>query len=64
MKLLVIFILLAIIYCLGSGLFFLNKDREGGRLVKALTWRIALSVGLFCFLILGSYLGWIQPHPL
>ncbi len=65
MKTLVVLILIAIVYCLGSGLFFLNKDRQGsGRLVRALTWRIALSVGLFGFLILGAYLGWIQPHPL
>jgi hypothetical protein len=31
-------------------------------MVKALTWRIGLSVGLFVLLIVGYYLGWITPQ--
>jgi hypothetical protein len=30
--------------------------------VRALTVRISLSVALFGFLMVGHYLGWIQPH--
>jgi hypothetical protein len=30
--------------------------------VRALTWRIGLSVALFLLLLLGWYLGLIQPH--
>jgi len=63
MKLLVILILGGIIASLGSGLFYLVSDKDGsGRLVKALTWRIALSVALFIFLIVAGLNGWIAPN--
>ena len=63
MKLLVILILGGIIASLGSGLFYLVSDRDGsGRLVKALTWRIGLSVALFIFLIVAGLNGWIAPN--
>lgn len=59
-----IIFLFIILYCLGSGLYHLI--REGGRnssnVVRALTWRIILSVFLFAFLILAYFLGWIHPH--
>ncbi|WP_405232821.1 twin transmembrane helix small protein [Lentisalinibacter salinarum] len=63
MKLLVILILGGIIASLGSGLFYLVSDKDGsGRLVKALTWRIGLSVALFIFLIVAGLNGWISPN--
>jgi hypothetical protein len=63
MKLLVILILGGIIASLGSGLFYLVSDKDGsGRLVKALTWRIGLSVVLFLFLIVAGLNGWIAPN--
>ncbi|WP_405235462.1 twin transmembrane helix small protein [Lentisalinibacter orientalis] len=63
MKLLVILILGGIIASLGSGLFYLVSDKDGsGRLVKALTWRIGLSVALFIFLIVAGLNGWIAPN--
>lgn len=63
MKLLVILILGGIIASLGSGLFYLVSDRDGsGRLVKALTWRIGLSVALFIFLVVAGLNGWIAPN--
>ncbi|MEM7277324.1 MAG: twin transmembrane helix small protein [Pseudomonadota bacterium] len=63
MKFIVILMLLAIIYSLGSGLYYLNKDnRSSPQLAKALTWRIALSVALFLFLIVGAWQGWISPN--
>ncbi|WP_405225148.1 twin transmembrane helix small protein [Lentisalinibacter sediminis] len=63
MKLLVILILGGIIASLGSGLFYLVSDKDGsGRLVKALTWRIGLSVVLFIFLIVAGLNGWIAPN--
>lgn len=62
MKLLVLLILGGIIASLGSGLFYLVSDKDGsGRLVKALTWRIGLSVALFIFLIVAGLNGWIAP---
>lgn len=63
MKLVVIVLLLGILASLGSGLFFLMKDRDGSRRVlNALTIRIALSVALFLFLFIAWYAGWIEPH--
>ncbi|NIP67865.1 MAG: twin transmembrane helix small protein [Planctomycetales bacterium] len=61
MKLLIILVFIAVLASLGSGLFFLVKDRgESKRMVNALTLRVALSVMLFV-LLLGSWLsGWIQ----
>lgn len=62
---LIIFILCIILYCLFSGLFFLVKDKDDSkRVVRALTWRISLSIALFLFLLLAYALGWIMPHGL
>jgi hypothetical protein len=33
-----------------------------GKVVRALTWRIALSVGVFLALMLGWWLGLIEPR--
>ena len=63
-KYLVVAILLLIVGSLGKALYHLsrNKPADSGKLVKALTWRIALSVGLFLLLIAAYYLGWIDPR--
>lgn len=62
-KAFIIIALLFIIGSLGSGLFFLVNDKgQSDRVVKALTWRIGLSIGLFLLLILCYLLGWITPN--
>lgn len=62
-KIIVILVLIAILVSLGSGLFYMLKDnRDSSRMVKALSWRIGLSVGLFLFLMVGYYFGWFQPN--
>jgi hypothetical protein len=62
-KLLVVAILLLILFSLFSGLVFLIKDQgQSTRTVKALTLRIALSVGLFVLLLVGMSAGLITPH--
>lgn len=63
MKLLVILLFLAIVASLASGLLFLVKGTgDSRRVLRALTWRIALSVVLFLVLI-GAYLaGLIRPN--
>jgi len=62
-KILIIVFLIAIIYSLGSALFFLVKDHgEGDRTVKRLMWRIGLSLVLFLFLWGAYQLGWIEPN--
>ncbi|MEO7387256.1 MAG: twin transmembrane helix small protein [Gammaproteobacteria bacterium] len=62
-KLLVLVLLAAIVVSLFSGLFFLNRDQGGsGRMVRALTVRIVLSVLLFVILLIAWRTGAIQPH--
>lgn len=64
-KILVIVIVLAIMWSLGSGLFYLVRERDekdSARVAKALTWRIGLSLLLFLLLFLAFALGWIKPH--
>jgi hypothetical protein len=63
MKLVVILILLGIVGSLGSALVYLFRDDNGSRrTVRALTWRVSLSVGLFILLLVGYWLGLIQPR--
>lgn len=64
-KLFVIFVLLLIVGSLGSALYTMMKDQgQSDRTVKALTVRIALSVGLFILLMIGYATGLITPHSL
>ncbi len=64
-KILVIGMLVLILASLGGALFGLVKDHgQGQRTVKALTVRVALSVGLFALLLIGFAFGLITPHPL
>jgi len=63
-RLLVVGILLAILISLGSALFHLTTGKgDSGKMVRALTWRIGLSLGLFLLLLFAWSQGWIQPHP-
>lgn len=63
LKLLVVFALLAIVVSLFSGLWFLYRDRGGGsRTVRALTWRIGLSISLFILLLAAFRFGLIPGY--
>jgi len=62
-KILVIALLFFVIYSLGSGLYYLLNDQgKSTRVVKALSWRIGISLVLFIFLMVGFYAGWMTPH--
>ena len=62
-KLLIVLVLLTILGSLGVALWHLIHDHgESTRTVKALTLRIALSLGLFALLIAGMLGGIIVPH--
>lgn len=62
-KILIIVVMLVILYSLASGFIHLVKDNgQGNHLVKALTWRIVLSIGLFLLLFVLYALGYIEPH--
>jgi MFS superfamily sulfate permease-like transporter len=55
--------LAAIIVSLGIALFGLVRDKgKSTRMVKALTFRIALSITLFLLLMIGIFAGVIVPH--
>ena len=62
-KLAVAAIFIGVLISLGSGLFFLVKDKgRSERTVRALTVRVGISIGLLCLLVLLWALGLIQPH--
>ena len=63
-KIIIFIAMLVILIALGSGLIFLVRDEgKSKRTVKALTWRIGISLALFLFLLLAFSLEWIHPHP-
>jgi len=62
-KVLVIILLLVIVSALFSGMYYMMKDKgKTDRVVKALTWRIGISLALFALLFIGQATGLIQPH--
>lgn len=63
-KYLVVAILILILVSLGKALFHLSstKPGESGKMVKALSFRIALSVLLFVLLLIAYSRGWIEPQ--
>jgi hypothetical protein len=63
-KYLVIAMLALILISLGKALFHLTSrdPKDGTKMVKALAWRIGLSVLLFVLLIVAYYNGWIVPQ--
>ena len=62
-KKIIITTMLFILIALGSSLFFLVRDKGNTkRPVKALSWRIGLSLALFFFLFLAFRMNWIAPH--
>lgn len=62
-KLFVIIVFIGIVGSLGSAMLYLVRDKgDSNRTLRALTWRIGLSVALFAALFLAYALGLIQPH--
>ena len=66
MNILIAFALLAIVVALAfAGRAMLQDGRDGrpksNRMVKALAWRVGLSIALFLFILLSYKLGWIHP---
>lgn len=65
MKVLIAIALLAIVASLGQALYAMTSGpQNSGKVVRALTWRISLSVGLFVVLLLAWHFGIIEPHSL
>jgi succinate dehydrogenase/fumarate reductase cytochrome b subunit len=62
-KLLIIAVLVAILWNLGAGLYYMMVDKgTTNRTVRALSWRIGISVALILLVCAGIYTGWIKPH--
>lgn len=63
MKPLILLVLLAIVASLGRALFEMSSGPEHSvRMMRALSWRIGLSVVLFVGLFVGHYFGWIAAN--
>lgn len=63
-KVIVIVMLLLIAYNLFSALFYMMKgEKKYAKMIKSLTWRVAMSIFLFSLLILGLYSGVIVRAP-
>jgi len=64
-KLVIIALLLIVLISLGSAMIHLVKGKgQSDKVVKALTWRIGLSVFIFLLLLIGQAMGLITPHGL
>jgi cytochrome b561 len=64
-RLVIIAVLFAIIFSLGSALVQMSRGTgDSQKMLRALTWRIGLSVGLFLILLLAWRMGYIRPHGL
>ncbi|HIV69724.1 MAG TPA: twin transmembrane helix small protein [Candidatus Aquabacterium excrementipullorum] len=66
MKIVFIVALIAIVGALGlAGRAMLQDGRDGApksnRMVRALAWRVGLSVALFVFILVSYLMGWIHP---
>ncbi|MGA4633440.1 twin transmembrane helix small protein [Pseudomonas solani] len=63
LKALIVFMLLATVVCLFSGLFFLVKDEgRGSRVVNALTVRVVLAALTLGLVAWGFYSGQLVSH--
>lgn len=62
MKWIILVAFVLIIGSLASAMIFLIRDRGRTRnTLRALAWRVGLSVALFVFILFAHYMGWIQP---
>jgi hypothetical protein len=62
-KIVLVMAFVGIVGSLASGLYFLVNDRsDSRRTLRALTWRVGLSVGLFLFIMILIALDVVQPH--
>ena len=63
MKAVMLILFLGVVFSLGSALVSMTR-KEGGdsrAMANALTVRVALSILMVAFLVIGWSLGWIEP---
>ena len=64
-KIVIIFMLFAIIFALGAGLFYLMKNEaDNQKMVKALTWRIIITISMLAFILIAYHFDWIHPNQM
>jgi branched-subunit amino acid transport protein len=67
LKVVALLLILAIVFFLARGLFFLvqggtqSPDRAK-RMMRSLAFRVFFSVALIVVLVVGGQMGWIKPH--
>jgi hypothetical protein len=62
-KFIIVLLLLSVLYNLGAGLIYLVKDQgHSDRTLRALTRRIALSMGVFILVMVAFATGLITPN--
>jgi len=62
-KIALVVMLFVVIFNLGQALYYMMTDKgRTNRTVWALTRRIALSLVLIGMVVLGIWMGWLQPH--
>jgi hypothetical protein len=63
LPIIVVGVFAVILLSLGSALWYLVRGAgDSRRVVRALTWRIGLSIALFVLLMIAWYAGLIEPH--
>ena len=63
MRIVVVLFLVAILASLGSALYYMVTDRHGGgRMFRALAFRVGLSITLFLMLMAGYYFGLVPAR--
>ena len=63
MKALIILTLVGIVISLAHAMFTMTSGPTDSKaMVRALSIRVGLSVALFAFLMIGWYLGLVEPH--
>lgn len=63
MRYVILIFLVAIIGSLFSALYYMIRDKgQSTRAVRALTWRVGLSITLFLILMIGYHFGFITPQ--
>ncbi|MGH8232258.1 MAG: twin transmembrane helix small protein [Steroidobacteraceae bacterium] len=64
-RILIFLLLAAIVSSLGTALYHLSTGkRDSDKLLRALSWRIGLSIALFVLLLIAWRIGLITPHGL
>jgi hypothetical protein len=63
LKIIILAAFAVIVYNLVAGGYYMLTDQsKSDRVVRALTWRIGISIGLFASIGFAIYMGWIQPN--